>query len=57
MSNKNQDPFNNHRSKLIQFFIEPYILLRLNHKAQMHSVSMAGKNVRHKYNKMILFKN
>lgn len=44
----NQDPFNNHRRQLIQFIIEPYISLRLNHIAKMHSLSMAGKNVRHK---------
>jgi hypothetical protein len=51
----NQDPFNNHRSQLIKFIIEPYILLRLNHIAKMHSLSMAGKNVRHKYTKIFFF--
>jgi hypothetical protein len=51
MPNKNQDPYNNHRNKLIQFIIELYIytsiyiyilLLRLTHN---------------EYTKMILFKN
>jgi len=53
----NQDPFNNHRRQLIQFIIEPYISSRLNHLAKMHSLSMAGKNIRHKCTKIILFKN
>jgi hypothetical protein len=39
----NQDPFNNHRSQLIQFIIEPYILLKLNHIAKMHCFQWQAK--------------
>jgi hypothetical protein len=45
MPNKIQDPFNNYRIQLLRFIIEPYIYLRLNHKAKMHSFSMAVKNL------------
>lgn len=51
----NQDVLDNHRSQLIKLVIKYFIQIRLHHETKVRSEK--DSNIRHKFTKLILFKN
>ncbi len=51
-----QNGINNHHFPLIRLVLSKYFSIRLHHIANLHTVRMQGRNVRHSLTKAILFK-
>jgi len=54
---KNQGILDNHRTQLIKAIITKYIFIRLFHEGKRATDINKNEYIRHKYAKLILFKN